>query len=78
MSVLPSMLHPLVPLSDDQTVDSLILDDSRAWNVDMVQAIFPEDVAMKVLQVPISRHGGEDFAFMATHSIWSVYSTLWL
>ena len=60
--VLPSMLHPLVPLSDDQTVDSLILDDSRAWNVDMVQAIFPEDVAMKVLQVPISRHGGEDFA----------------
>jgi hypothetical protein len=30
--------------------------------VDLIRTIFSEDVAVKILQVPISKHGGDDFA----------------
>jgi hypothetical protein len=56
------MLRPLVPLCEDQTVDTLFLQDRRAWDADLVRTIFSEDVAAKILQVPISHHGGDDFA----------------
>jgi hypothetical protein len=46
----------------DQTVDSLILEGSRSWDAELIHALFPEDVALKILQVPISRYGGDDFA----------------
>jgi hypothetical protein len=43
-------------------VSSLILEDRWAWDADLVRSVFPEDDAKKILQVPISRFGGEDFA----------------
>jgi hypothetical protein len=30
--------------------------------MDLIRTIFSEDVAVKILQVPISKHGGDDFA----------------
>jgi hypothetical protein len=58
----PYTLRPLVPLLPGQTVDTLMMAGTRSWDVDLVRTIFVEDVANKILQVPISRHGGEDFA----------------
>jgi hypothetical protein len=55
-------IRTLVPLQPDQTVDSLILAGSRAWDENLIRSIFSENVASKILQVPISRHGGDDFA----------------
>jgi hypothetical protein len=55
------MLKLKVPLLDNQLVSSLILEDSRSWDVELVNTIFSKDVAVQVLQVPISRHGGVDF-----------------
>jgi hypothetical protein len=31
------------------------------WDTDRIQTLFDEETAAKILQVPISRHGGEDF-----------------
>ena len=59
--VSPSWLRPLVSIPADQTVSSLILEDSHTWNMDLVRTIFDEDTAARILQVPISRHGGADF-----------------
>jgi ribonuclease HI len=58
----PCTLRPLVPLLPDQTVDTLMLDDRREWDGDLVRTIFDDEMAGKILQVPISRFGGEDFA----------------
>ena len=46
---------------DNQLVSSLILEDCRSWDVQLVNTIFSEEVAERVLQIPISRHGGVDF-----------------
>jgi hypothetical protein len=59
--VKPYMLRPLVPVPLDMTVDSLMLGDSRTWDVDTVCPIFDEAVVDQILQVPISRHGGDDY-----------------
>jgi hypothetical protein len=55
------MLKSMVPLLDNQLVSSLILEESRSWDVELVNTIFSEDVAVQVLQVPINHHGGVDF-----------------
>jgi hypothetical protein len=62
LGVSPTLLKPQVPLLDNQRVSSLILEDTRTWDVDLVHTIFTEEVAAQVLQVPISTHGGMDFA----------------
>ena len=49
------------PITDGQTVDSLFDDNQRSWNEPLVRIVYEEHVAEQVLQVPISRHGGEDF-----------------
>jgi hypothetical protein len=42
--VSPIMLKPNVPLQDYQLMSSLILEDTRSWDVELVKAIFSEDV----------------------------------
>jgi hypothetical protein len=42
-------------------VSSLIIEDLKAWDVELVRTIFDEATADKVLQIPISRHGGDDY-----------------
>jgi hypothetical protein len=59
--VKPYMLRPLAPIPQEQTVDSLILEDTKTWDVELVRTIFDEAIADRILQLPISRHGGEDF-----------------
>jgi hypothetical protein len=58
----PQTVRMLAPIADDQTVDSLFREGSRSWDADRVRNLFPDNISSKILQVPISRHGGEDFA----------------
>jgi predicted Zn-ribbon and HTH transcriptional regulator len=46
----------------DQTVDTLMVDGTSSWDSELIRTIFDDEVAAKILQVPISRHGGDDFA----------------
>jgi hypothetical protein len=32
-----------------------------SWNVDKVFSFFTEEMAAVILQIPLSRHGGDDF-----------------
>jgi hypothetical protein len=48
-------------LVDNQKVKPLFRDGFRSWDADVVCTIFPDEVASKILQIPISRHAGEDF-----------------
>jgi hypothetical protein len=57
----PELLQFCASVPDDATVSFLLLDDHRSWCVDTVCAIFDEEVANAVLQIPISRRGGNDF-----------------
>lgn len=59
--VSPASLCTLTPLMEDQKVNTLFRDGSWSWDPDVVRAIFMDKVASKILQIPISRHEGEDF-----------------
>jgi hypothetical protein len=54
----------------------LIDDESGQWNEENVGAFFTPDVVAKILQVPISRHAGDDFACwpFTRHGLFSVRS----
>jgi hypothetical protein len=59
--VAPGFLKPRGPIPEGASV-SLIMDSDRMiWDTDRIQTLFDEETAAKILQVPISRHGGEDF-----------------
>jgi hypothetical protein len=51
-SIPPCLVKPLVPLSDGQTVASLIT--SKAWNEQVVRDTFSEDIADIILWILIS------------------------
>jgi ribonuclease HI len=57
----PGSFRLLAPLPNGATVDFLLSEDSCSWDASVVRSIFEEDVANQVLQIPISRRGGEDF-----------------
>jgi hypothetical protein len=57
----PGSFTLLAPIPEGATVDFLLQDDHGAWDVDVVRAVFEEDVANQVLQIPINRRVGEDF-----------------
>jgi hypothetical protein len=58
----PLMVQPITPLLENQKVSTLILEDSRSWDTILVRTLFSEEVANRIIQVPISQHGGDDFA----------------
>jgi hypothetical protein len=60
-NVRPEMLQTLTPLPNGMTVDVLLTEDHRSWDADVVRSVFEEEIANLVLQIPISRRGGEDF-----------------
>ena len=77
----PCLVKPLVPLTEGQTVASLI--ESRSWDEAAVRAVFDEDFANKVLQIPISRFGGDDFITwphnrLGIYTVLSAYFISWL
>jgi hypothetical protein len=41
-------------------VNLLILEDVNTWDVELVRTIFDEATTDKILQIPISRHSGDD------------------
>jgi hypothetical protein len=55
------LVKPLTPVPNGATVDFLLNDSNSSWSVDVVRSVFEEEVADQILQVPISRRGGEDF-----------------
>ncbi|KAK1602970.1 hypothetical protein QYE76_018463, partial [Lolium multiflorum] len=74
----PYTLRPRIPLMPDQTVDTMMVDGTSSWDSELIRTIFDDEVAAKILQVPISRHGGDDFASwpwtrFGTYSVRSAY-----
>jgi hypothetical protein len=70
----------LAPIPEGATVDFLLQDDHGAWDVDVVRAVFEEDVANQVLQIPISRRVGRILCHGPTLSLeitQSVLLTTW-
>lgn len=57
----PTMIRSRSPIPAVATVSCLMNEESPSWNHENVHAFFEQDVAAKILQVPISRHAGEDF-----------------
>jgi hypothetical protein len=55
------MFKPLSPIPDSAKVRFLMNEDGTEWVEDTVRAFFHEDLANTILQLPISKHGGEDF-----------------
>jgi ribonuclease HI len=51
----------LTPIRDSLKVASLFSTHGRFWDEERVRALFAEDVAEQILQLPISRHDDEDF-----------------
>jgi hypothetical protein len=62
LSVLPSQLKTLIPVPEGATVSFLIDEAHGHWDSELVSSVFEEVVAAQILQVPISRLGGDDFA----------------
>jgi hypothetical protein len=60
-NVNPCTLRTLTPIPIGATVDCLLSDDHGSWDAEVVRAVFEEDVANRVLDIPISRRGGDDF-----------------
>jgi hypothetical protein len=58
---IPCALRSLTPVHYELKVASLFAADGYSWDVDRVRSWFAEDVALQILQLPISRHRDEDF-----------------
>jgi hypothetical protein len=52
---------PLSPIPSTAKVRFLMNDSGTEWEVDTVRAFFHTEIAETILNVPISKHGGEDF-----------------
>jgi hypothetical protein len=72
----PEILKPTSPIPANALVHCLIDEESGQWNEENVGAFFTPDVASKIMQVPISRHVGDDFACWpyTRHGLFSVCS----
>jgi ribonuclease HI len=57
----PGSFKLLTPIPNGATVDFLLDEDHCSWDAHVVRSVFEEDIADQVLQIPISRRGGEDF-----------------
>jgi hypothetical protein len=68
------ILRPISPIPPTATVHCLINEDTGTWNEENVFAFFSAATAAQILQVPISRHAGEDFVCWphTRHGIFSV------
>jgi hypothetical protein len=62
------------PLPENAITVSFLIDESTSlWNADVIQSIFTEETASKILQVPLSRYGGDDFASWP-HAKFGIYT----
>lgn len=59
----PISFKPVSPLEEvwkNQPVAALINEDSKSWNVNLVNSLFLEHEASIILRLPLSRQGAED------------------
>jgi hypothetical protein len=59
--VSPDRVTTLNPLPTNATVDLLLDEEACTWNEEVVRDFFDDTTAAKILAVPVSRHGGDDF-----------------
>jgi hypothetical protein len=57
----PGSFKPLSPIPNSAKVRYLMNDEGTGWEVDTVRAFFHDELAEVILQIPISRNGGDDF-----------------
>ena len=57
----PAILKPISPIPSTATVHCLMDEETGSWNEENVNAFFSPATAAQILQVPISRHAGDDF-----------------
>jgi hypothetical protein len=56
-------LTTTTPLPENAITASFLIDESAGlWNANVIRSFFTEETASKILQVPLSRYGGNDFA----------------
>jgi hypothetical protein len=55
----PGSFKPLSPIPNSAKVRYLMNDEGTGWEVDTVRAFFHDELAKVILQIPISRNGGE-------------------
>lgn len=58
----PGTFNTLEPIPANATVKILLDQEGKAWDMDVVRFYFTEEMASGIQQIPVSRHGGEDFA----------------
>jgi hypothetical protein len=54
-------------------VSTLIDPETGAWDSDVIKSFFDDVIAAKILQIPLSRHGGNDFPSWP-HAKYGVYT----
>lgn len=59
--VTPGTFTTSYPLIDNQTVSALMDGDGKHWNTYLVKEIFPTEISRKILSIPISAEGCNDF-----------------
>jgi hypothetical protein len=67
---------PLSPIPSNSKVRYLMNDAGSGWEEDMIRAFFHEELAEVILQLPINKRGGDDFASWQydKHGLYSVKS----
>jgi hypothetical protein len=60
--LLPERVSTIIPITREAMVDFLIDPDSGTWNESVIRSFFDQEVDASILRVPLSRHGGDDFA----------------
>jgi hypothetical protein len=64
---------PLTPIPANTKVKFLLSDHGVSWDESKVRSFFHNELADTILQIPISRHGGEDFVSWP-HDKYGIYS----
>jgi hypothetical protein len=70
----PEMMRSTSPIPRLATVQCLLDEETRTWNLENVQAFFEPEITEQISQTPISRQDGPDFVcwpFMG-HGLYTV------
>ena len=59
--VTPGTLNTSHPFTDNQTVNALMEENGKHWNTNSVRQFFSEEISKKILIIPISFEGCNDF-----------------
>ena len=75
----PGAFKTMEEMPSDTKVSFILNNDANAWDVEKVGFFFTAEMAVVVLQIPVSRHGGEDFLSwpadkFGTYSVRSAYN----